>query len=145
MLEPPLLEELGVNFNHIKSKTLTVLNPIRNVDQHIMDDTDLAGPIIFCLLFAVFLFLSGKPHFGYIYGFILLGTLSLHFILNLMSLSGINFFRTASVLGYCLLPLVLTSAIGVLLPLEYNILIGVTNGSGIFGYSISGCMKFRLR
>ena len=98
--EPPLLEELGVNFSHIKSKTLTVLDPMANVDQHIMDDTDLAGPIIFCLLFAMFLFLNGKPHFGYIYGFILLGTLSLHFVLNLMSLAGINFFRTASVLGY---------------------------------------------
>jgi len=36
-----------------------------------------------------------------------------------MSLTGVNFLRTASVLGYCLLPLVLTSAIGVLLSLEY--------------------------
>jgi protein YIPF5/7 len=67
-LEPPLLEELGVNFGHMKTKvlyiindvnekTLTVLNPLRSVDQHIMDDTDLAGPILFCLLFATFLLL----------------------------------------------------------------------------------------
>ena len=61
---------------------------------------------------------SGKSHFGYVYGFILLGTVSLHFILNLMSLTGINFLRTASVLGYCLLPLVLTSAVGIVLSLE---------------------------
>jgi len=116
--EPPLLEELGVNFGHIKTKTLTVLNPFKTVDQHIMDDTDLGGPIIFCLLFATFLLLSGKSHFGYVYGFILLGTISLHFILNLMSSTGVTFPRTASVLGYCLLPLVLTSAVGVLLSLE---------------------------
>jgi len=128
LLEPPLLEELGVNFKHIQLKTLTVLNPLKNVDQHLMDDTDLAGPIIFCLLFATFLFLSGKPHFGYIYGFILLGTVSLHFILNLMSLTGINFFKTASVLGYCLLPLVLTSACGVVLSLD-----------GLFGYLLTAC------
>jgi len=38
-----------------------VLNPLRSVDQHIMDDTDLAGPIIFCLLFATFLFLVRIP------------------------------------------------------------------------------------
>jgi hypothetical protein len=36
-----------------------------------------------------------------------------------MSLIGINFLRTASVLGYCLLPLVLTSALGVIVSLEY--------------------------
>jgi len=124
--EPPLLEELGINFGHIKSKTLTVLNPLKSMDQHIMDDTDLAGPILFCLLFATFLLLSGKSHFGYVYGFILLGTVSLHFILTLMSQTSINFIRTASVLGYCLLPLVLTSAIGVLLSLD-----------GVIGYSLA--------
>ncbi|RUP12160.1 hypothetical protein BC936DRAFT_139838 [Jimgerdemannia flammicorona] len=53
--EPPLLEELGINFLHIKSKSLSVLNPLRPVDRHIMDDTDLAGPLLFCLLFGVFL------------------------------------------------------------------------------------------
>lgn len=26
--EPPLLEELGVNFDHIRQKTLAVLNPL---------------------------------------------------------------------------------------------------------------------
>ncbi|KAI4179645.1 MAG: hypothetical protein L6R41_007715 [Letrouitia leprolyta] len=66
--EPPLLEELGVNFGHIKGKTLTVLNPLAPISQHIMDDSDLAGPILFFLLFGTFLLFSGKVHFGYIYG-----------------------------------------------------------------------------
>jgi protein YIPF5/7 len=133
-----------------------VLNPIRSVDQHIMDDTDLAGPIIFCLLFATFLLLvraphpppsrpyqltffqGGKSHFGYVYGFILLGTVSLHFILNLMSQIGVNFIRTASVLGYCLLPLVLISAVGVVLSLEYVPFFGEADwGSGFLGYSLA--------
>jgi hypothetical protein len=35
--EPPLLEELGVNFNHIQQKTLTVLNPFGRIDGHLMD------------------------------------------------------------------------------------------------------------
>lgn len=124
--EPPLLEELGINFEHIKSKTLTVLNPLVQVDQHIMDDSDLAGPILFCLLFGTFLLLSGKVHFGYIYGVALLGTISLHLILNLMSENGLRFTRTASVLGYCLLPLVLISAVGVLLSID-----------SIIGYGLS--------
>ncbi|KAL9598346.1 MAG: hypothetical protein Q9219_004574 [cf. Caloplaca sp. 3 TL-2023] len=66
--EPPLLEELGVNFGHIKGKTLTVLNPLAPISQHIMDDSDLAGPVLFFLLFGTFLLFSGKVHFGYIYG-----------------------------------------------------------------------------
>ncbi|KAL0076426.1 hypothetical protein J3Q64DRAFT_1647720 [Phycomyces blakesleeanus] len=45
--EPPLLEELGINFGHIKTKSLTVLNPFRRVPDTIMDDADLAGPLLF--------------------------------------------------------------------------------------------------
>lgn len=138
--EPPLLEELGVNFGHIKVKTLTVLNPMARMDQHIMDDSDLAGPILFFLLFGTFLLLSGKLHFGYIYGLAALGSISLHWILSLMSpplssaevqaahdahspsgghfSSALTIWRSASVLGYCLLPLVLTSFVGIALPLD---------------------------
>ncbi|CAL8581235.1 hypothetical protein XPA_006936 [Xanthoria parietina] len=146
--EPPLLEELGVNFGHIKGKTLTVLNPLAPISQHIMDDSDLAGPILFFLLFGTFLLFSGKVHFGYIYGLALVGSLSLHTIFSLMSpppdhespphshppasshhghshpndLGNLNstltFPRSASVLGYCLLPLVLTSLVGVVAPMD---------------------------
>ncbi|KAF2139271.1 uncharacterized protein K452DRAFT_232278 [Aplosporella prunicola CBS 121167] len=146
--EPPLLEELGVNFGHIKMKTLTVLNPLARIDQHIMDDSDLAGPILFFLLFGTFLLFSGKVHFGYIYGLALLGSTSLHWILALMSppldsttsaphpsvpgthvshfSSTLTFPRSASVLGYCLLPLVLTSMIGIAVPMD-----------GLFGYILT--------
>ncbi|KAJ3030519.1 hypothetical protein HDV00_008858, partial [Rhizophlyctis rosea] len=113
--EPPLLEELGINFSHIKTKGITVLNPLRPVDKHIMDDTDLAGPLVFCLLFGGFLLLSGKAHFGYVYGIAILGWASMYTILNLMSETGIDGYRTASVLGYCLLPMVLLSMISTLL------------------------------
>jgi hypothetical protein len=30
--------ELGVNFSHIKIKTMSVLNPFKRIDSHIMDD-----------------------------------------------------------------------------------------------------------
>lgn len=137
--EPPLLEELGVNFGHIKDKTLAVLNPLGRIDQHIMDDSDLAGPILFFLLFGFFLLFSGKVHFGYIYGLALLGTTMLHLILSLMSppvdsptssqpqqapshlSSTLTFPRSASVLGYCLLPLVLTSLVGIVFPMDGGI------------------------
>ncbi|KAL9022595.1 MAG: hypothetical protein Q9185_000306 [Variospora sp. 1 TL-2023] len=132
--------------------TLTVLNPLAPISQHIMDDSDLAGPILFFLLFGTFLLFSGKVHFGYIYGLALVGSLSLHTIFSLMSPpadhespssshappnhhhhghthpndnigggnlnSTLTFPRSASVLGYCLLPLVLTSLVGVAAPMD---------------------------
>ncbi|KAK7935612.1 hypothetical protein PG985_001107 [Apiospora marii] len=150
--EPPLLEELGVNFGHIQRKTLAVLNPFARIDQHIMDDSDLAGPILFFFLFGIFLLVSGKVHFGYIYGLALMGSMALHTILSLMSPDGsttsptpvpayssaegypgvtssgvdgkdhlsstLTFPRSASVLGYCLLPLVATSLIGIVMPMD---------------------------
>ncbi|GJN89443.1 hypothetical protein Rhopal_002429-T1 [Rhodotorula paludigena] len=116
--EPPLLEELGINFDHILQKSLTVLNPLRSVDPHIMDDADLAGPLVFCFVFASFLLLSGKPQFSYIYGVALIGSVSMYCLLNLMSESGIDAYRTASVLGYCILPLVLLSMVAMVLSLD---------------------------
>ncbi|KAJ3390072.1 Protein yipf5 [Lobulomyces angularis] len=107
--EPPLLEELGINFDHIKTKTVSVLNPFKVIDKNIMDDTDLAGPLFFIFLFGGFLLFSGKVNFGYIYGLAVLGWLSIYTILNLMSEHGIDIYKTASVLGYCLLPMIILS------------------------------------
>ena len=50
----------------------------------------------------------------------MLGCVSVYMILNLMSETGIDGYRTASVLGYCLLPMVLLSSISVLLSLGYT-------------------------
>lgn len=75
--------ELGINPNHILQKvrwekkiltnskylecylnktifyfqTLSVLNPFRTTDQMILQDTDLAGPLVFCLTLGSFLLL----------------------------------------------------------------------------------------
>ncbi|KAJ7218001.1 Yip1-domain-containing protein [Mycena pura] len=124
--EPPLLEELGINFSHIRAKSLTVLNPLSRVDEHIMDDADLAGPVFVCFCFATCLLFSGKSNFGYVYGVGLLGSLSIYTLLNLMSEQGIDAYRVASVLGYCLLPLVGVGAISVMIPLD-----------DVFGYLVS--------
>ncbi|KAL1840998.1 hypothetical protein VTJ49DRAFT_7552 [Mycothermus thermophilus] len=163
--EPPLLEELGVNVGHIRQKTVAVLNPLSRPDQHLMDDSDLAGPIFFFLLYGTFLLLSGRVHFGYIYGLAVFGSILLHGILSLMapagsassaesvaaggsyaaayaaapgtdagagptamgssasagkngSSGGLTFARSASVLGYCLLPLLATSLVGIFMPMD---------------------------
>ena len=124
---------------HAPFQTLTVLNPLARVDQHLMDDSDLAGPVLFFILFGTFLLFSGKVHFGYIYGLALIGSLSLHTIFSLMSpsvsvpdehhssastltyhstASALTYPRSASVLGYCLLPLVIISLVGVVVRLD---------------------------
>lgn len=56
--EPPLLEELGINFSHILQKTLAVLVPFRKntTELHVNDD-DLAGPLIFGVVLGFFLLL----------------------------------------------------------------------------------------
>ena len=85
---------------------------------------------------------SGKLWFGYVCGLAALGAVSLNFIFSMMSpplsqdemnaaqnphnnyagssnlSSTLTFGRSSSVLGYCLLPLVFTSLLGVLLPLD---------------------------
>ena len=44
--EPPLLEELGINPEHIFQKTLSVLNPFRATRPDVAGDSDLAGPLV---------------------------------------------------------------------------------------------------
>jgi hypothetical protein len=39
-------------------QTLAVLNPFGRIDQHIMDDSDLAGPVLFFFLFGTSLLVS---------------------------------------------------------------------------------------
>lgn len=112
--EPPLLEELGINFDHILQKTVAVLNPLKDTDASILQETDLTGPLVFCLCFGAFLLLSGKVHFGYIYGIGVMGCIAMYALLNLMSECGVSIGCTISVLGYCLLPMVVLSGLSVL-------------------------------
>ncbi|KAE8349807.1 Yip1-domain-containing protein [Aspergillus coremiiformis] len=180
--EPPLLEELGVNFEHIRTKTLTVLNPFARIDQHLMDDSDLYGALLYIVLYGTFLLLSGKVFYGYIYGVAVFGTVALHLILSLMSpvldtvpapnaadpgnydphhkpsyseasaaghfSATLTFPRSASVLGYCFLPLVLTSLVGIMIPMDtmFGYLL-TTAAVGWCTYSSSGmfCAVARMR
>lgn len=116
--EPPLLEELGINFDHIYSKTKCVLNPFAKPDESIVHDEDLAGPLVFCVAYGFSLLLMGKIQFGYIYGITALGCLCMYTLLNLMSEKGVNGACIGSVLGYCLLPMVILSFISTLLSLD---------------------------
>ncbi|KAJ3074757.1 hypothetical protein HDU98_010347 [Podochytrium sp. JEL0797] len=118
--EPPLLDELGINFSHMRGKAISVLNPLTPIDKHIFDDSDLAGPALFCLLYGGFQLFAGKVQFNFIYAAALLGWAGIYSILNLMCPEGdqISSTQTASVLGYCFLPMVLLSSLSILLHLS---------------------------
>jgi hypothetical protein len=108
-----------------------------------MDDSDLYGGLLFLILYGTFLALSGKFFYGYIYGIALFGSIALHWIFALMTppldpndapqatqdhqghvnqgghfSSTLTYSRSASVLGYSFLPLVMTSLLGIALPMD---------------------------
>lgn len=118
--EPPLLEELGINPEHIALKTLSVLNPFRKTRPEVASDADLAGPLAFCLALGSLLLLTGKIHFSYIYSFGGLGCLAIYGLLSLMGAgsSVVGFTSVVSTLGYCILPIVALSAMGVVVSLQ---------------------------
>ena len=160
----------------------------------------MAGPVLFFFLMGTFLLLSGRVHFGYIYGLALFGSISLHVILSLMAPSSstgsavpsgavpgashpqaggyssypgpsaqtsissssmsaadhdhntgpstLTFARSASVLGYCLLPLVMTSLVGIVMPMDTPLGIVLTSLAILWStYSASGifCTVSRMR
>ncbi|CAK1544049.1 unnamed protein product [Leptosia nina] len=124
--EPPLLDELEIYPDRILEKTLAVLNPFHGQSKaddanFLLRDTDIAGPIAFCLALAVCLFLSGnKAHFGYVYGLSMMSVILMYFLLALMSRTeGVfTLLSVASVLGYCMLPMVALASLGIFISLE---------------------------
>src|SRR5689334_10570341 len=104
-----------------------------------MNVSDFSAALLFFVFYGTFLALSGKFFYGYIYGIALFGSIALHWMFALMtppidpndsdqiaqaqrdhgdgstSRSGghfsstLTYSRSASVLGYCFLPLVFTA------------------------------------
>ena len=118
--EPPLLEELGINFDKILKKTKAVLNPNNmNVPAELLDDGDMAGPLVFCLILGAEMLVTGKINFGYIYGFSICSAISCYGILDLLvSERNVEFWLTCSVLGYCLIPVCVLAGADIILPLR---------------------------
>jgi hypothetical protein len=83
------------------------------------------------VLLGSLLLLAGKVHFGYIYGFSVLGCMSLHALVGLIGPDGVilDFWITCSILGYCLLPVIGLAGLAVITRLQSLIgtaLAGVT-------------------
>ena len=64
--ELPLLEELGINPQNIKKKIIGVIT-LKRIDKKFLEESDMAGPLLIFLLFALSSVLQYKINFGYIY------------------------------------------------------------------------------
>lgn len=110
---------MGINFEHIWIKTQSVLLPTKQINEHILDDADLAGPLVYCFLFGFCLLLAAKVHFGYIYGFGVLSCIFMYLLMNLLSPErSIDIYRVCSVLGYCLLPIIALAAVNIVISVK---------------------------
>lgn len=126
--EPPLLEELGINTKQIYQKTLSILNPFR-VKAYLHEDADLSGPFLFLMAFGLFQLLAGKLHFGIILGWVIMASSFLYVVFNMLAgrNGDLDLYRCVSLIGYCMLPIVILSAISLFLPggMAINVVAGV--------------------
>uniref|UniRef100_A0A803NDG3 Protein YIP n=1 Tax=Chenopodium quinoa TaxID=63459 RepID=A0A803NDG3_CHEQI len=115
--EPPLLEELEINPSLIWHKTRSLLNPFR-VNSSLHLDPDLSGPFLYYIVFGLFQLLAGKVQFGVILGWIAISSIFLYTILNFLAgrNGNLDLYRCFSVVGYCLMPIVIYSAASLFLP-----------------------------
>jgi hypothetical protein len=144
--EPPLLEELGISPTRIFQKSVAVLNPLRTdrtFDVSLLHETDFAGPAALCILLgSCLLFAGGKVPFGSVYGLATMSCLAMYVLLTLMTTEGsVTLGSVASVLGYCLLPIVVLSVFGVFLPL-YSTLGFVCAALAVMWSSLSASKLF---
>ncbi|XP_077230427.1 uncharacterized protein LOC143863596 [Tasmannia lanceolata] len=117
--ELPLLEELGINTSQIWSKTTSILNPFRlNPNPNLHEDADLFGPFIFLMAFGLFQLLAGKLHFGIILGWVTVSSLFLYVVFNMLAgkNGNLDLYRCLSLVGYCMLPIVIFSAVSLFVP-----------------------------
>eukprot|EP00916_Digyalum_oweni_P020174 GHVL01033681.1.p1 GENE.GHVL01033681.1~~GHVL01033681.1.p1 ORF type:complete len:323 (-),score=28.20 GHVL01033681.1:337-1305(-) len=101
LVEPPLLEQLGIVPAHIIERVKSVVL-MKNIDERLLVDTDMCGPLAIAMMLGFCLLLAGKIHFGYIYGLGLIGPAATWCLLNLLSQEKtIDLYNTISILGKC--------------------------------------------
>ncbi|XP_010553367.1 PREDICTED: protein YIPF5 homolog [Tarenaya hassleriana] len=115
--EEPLLDELGIHPDQIWKKTRSILNPFR-INQTVHKDSDLSGPIFLYLALCLFQLLAGKIQFGVILGWIVVSSIFLYVVFNMLAgrNGNLNLHTCTSLVGYCLLPVVILSAVSLFVP-----------------------------
>ena len=124
-----------MNFEHIYLKTQAVIYPNRTLEAKVVEDSDMAGPLVFCLILGSLMMLQGKVNFGYIYGFSIFSCLGVYAIISLMCSTGdIDVWFVCSVLGYGLVPVIALS----------GVTLGINATSIVTGIQMKGFLGFLL-
>ncbi|KAM0674984.1 hypothetical protein GVAV_001323 [Gurleya vavrai] len=100
--DPPLLQELGIDFSLIRNEAFLIFKP------RVIEQCDITGPLLITFLYAIALLLNGKIHFGYVYFLTLVFNLLICFLLNVIKTSQkkIDLIMCFSILGYSFTPIV---------------------------------------
>ncbi|PON31136.1 Yip1 domain containing protein [Trema orientale] len=128
--EEPLLDELGIHPDQIWKKTKSILNPFR-VNPAVHKDSDLSGPILLYMSLCLFQLLGGKIQFGVILGWIVVSSIFLYVVFNMLAgrNGNLDLHTCTSVVGYCMLPVVILSAASLFVPQGGVVRFGV---AGVF-------------
>lgn len=115
--EEALLDELGIHPDQIWKKTKSILNPFR-VNPAVHKDSDLSGPILLYMALCLFQLLAGKIQFGVILGWIVVSSMFLYVVFNMLAgrNGNLDLHTCTSVVGYCMLPVVILSAASLFVP-----------------------------
>ena len=116
--EESILEELGIDFSLIINRTKQVINPMMDSPVSFSREADLIGPLVLCLMLGAILLLSGKSHFGYIYGISILSCVGIYLLLGGLAPQTPNFMLVVSVLGYSILPILLLATLGIFISIN---------------------------
>lgn len=100
----------------------------------------MAGPLLLTLILGVFLVLNKKLSFGFIYGYGVFGGFFIYFLLNMMLENHISLYNVISILGYCLLPVVVVAALNLIFSMKNSI--GILFGGFCAILSTSLVLKF---
>lgn len=116
--EEPLLDELGIHPDQIWRKTKSILNPFRVNPTIHKDSSDLSGPILLYMSLCLFQLLAGKIQFGVILGWIVVSSIFLYVVYNMLAgrNGNLDLHTCTSVVGYCMLPVVILSAVSLFVP-----------------------------
>jgi protein YIPF5/7 len=104
--DPPLLNELGIDLELIKSECLVPFKIFQKDFTAGKQSNDLTGSIIILCIFTFSLVLQCKIHFGYIYLVSLVSSFTIFALLNLMSNKTIGYLSCCNIMGYSFSPVV---------------------------------------
>ncbi|KAK9749943.1 hypothetical protein RND81_02G160700 [Saponaria officinalis] len=113
-----LFSKLGYLPTLIWRKNRSLLNPFRPDPSLNSSDPDLSGPFLYYISFSLFQLLAEKVQFGIILGWIAISSVFLYSVLNFLAgrHGSLDLYRCVSVVGYCLMSVVLFSAAALFLP-----------------------------